>query len=99
MIGYIVALSLGNQTDIPVIFYNMPVLPKILPSNALDPVARDRLSNLPRNRQPKATALEIVSADINDKIPVLDPLSTLVQSQKIGPLEQPVFLGERFSFG
>jgi hypothetical protein len=53
----------------------MPILPKILPSKALDTVARDRISDFSRNRQPKATALDIVPADINDKIPVLDPLS------------------------
>jgi hypothetical protein len=74
-IGNLDALSLSNQTDIPVIFNNMPILPKILPSKALDTVARDRISDFSRNRQPKATALDIVPADINDKIPVLDPLS------------------------
>ena len=45
----------------------MPVLPKILPSKALDPVTRDRVSNFSRNRQPNTTALEIVPADINDE--------------------------------
>jgi hypothetical protein len=98
LIGYLDALSLGNQTDIPVIFKNMPVLPKILPSKALDSVTRDCLSNFSRNRQPKATALEIVPADINDKKPVLDPLPTFEQSLEIGSLEQSVVLGERFSF-
>ena len=76
----------------------MPVLPKILPSKALDTVARYRFSDFSRNRQPKTTALEFVPADKNDKIPVLDPFSTLEQSLEIGPLKQPVVLGERFSF-
>jgi len=76
---------------------NVPVLPKMLPSKTLDTVALNCLSNFSRNRYPKATALKIVFTDISDKMPILDPLSTIGQSQKIGTLKQPVVLGERFS--
>jgi hypothetical protein len=67
LIGNLGALSLCNKTDIPVIFKNMPVLPKKLPSKALDSVARNRFPDFSRNRQPQTTALDIVPADINDE--------------------------------
>ena len=76
-ICYFDARSLSNQADIPVIFKNMPVLPKILPSKALDAVTRNRFfSDFSRNRQPKATTIKIVSAEINEKTPILDPFPT-----------------------
>jgi hypothetical protein len=50
---------------------NLPVLPKVLPSQTLDTVALCGLSNPARNRDAEATAAKIVLTTINNEMPVL----------------------------
>jgi hypothetical protein len=86
-IGDICALPFGNQTDVPMISKNVPVLSKILPSKTLDTVSLYSISNFSRNRQPKATAIKIVFTEISDKFPVMKPFPPASQKQKIGSLK------------
>ena len=80
--------------NIPIISENLTVLPEILPSKTLDTVALCGLSHLTRYRNAEATAVEIVSADVSNKMPVFKPLSVFRKTDEIGSLKQPVAFGK-----
>ncbi len=69
---------------------NMPVLPKILPSQTLDAVALCGLPHSTRNRDAKTTAAKIVFTTVSNEMPVLETFSDLRQTDKVRSMEQPV---------
>jgi len=75
----------------------LSLVPEILPSKTLDTVALCGFSHLARYRDAEATAVEIVSADVSNKMPVFKPLPVFGQTDEIGSLKQPVAFGESLS--
>ena len=72
-------LAFGDEADIPMIFKNIPVLPKIFPSKALDSIARCRFPYPSRHCDTKAAAVLMIFPGVSNKIFVLKPLTKLCQ--------------------
>lgn len=78
-------LLFGNNIDIPIPHYMVPVESKILPYQTLDPVSRYRRPHFLRYGDANSRSAELIRGINGDKQFVLDPLPGLRQREKFTP--------------